>query len=176
MATVRAIPRDAVTGEPLQRGTPRYRLHTDRLDNPRGVRLGDEAETSPQPVRLHTATVEHGGLGGHCFARQFAQYLARVKPAAVLIAEYERRFWWAGAYGRRRVEARFIRRDGLERGGKAYRVALALASGYTDYATAAAETGHTPNWLAWQVERAEKFAREPAGAIRVVRPIERPSR
>lgn len=181
MATARqattATPRDAITGEPLYHDGLVMRVSSERLDNAYNIRrYGDEPETTPCPTRLHTATVEYGGLGGHTFARAFAVYLARVKPVSVTLAEMERRFWWASAYGRRRVEARFVRRDGLDGGGRCYRVALALASGYTDYATAATETGHTSNWLAWQVERAERFAHEPSGHIRVVRPIERPER
>lgn len=170
-----AQPADALTGEPLLPHTYRYTLSTDRLDNARWVRQGDAPETTACPTRLHTATVEQGGpygggLGGHCFARQFAVYLAQVKPLIIQQAEMARRYWWASAYGRRRVEARFIRRFGLDTGAARYRIALSLASGYRAYDDLMAETHHSASWLADQMRMAEDYAREPA--VRAVRPIE----
>lgn len=178
--------RDAVTGEPLVAGTARLPVRDERLDNPRGVRMyGDAPETTPRPLRLHTAQVEEGGLGGHAFTRQFAQYLARVLPVGVARAEMERRYWWASAYGRRRVEARFIAsahahiasdpHQARSEGQRRYQLALALASGMRDYTALMTETGRSANWLQNQLRLAERFAREAATAVnqpRVVRPLE----
>ena len=173
-----AQPRDTLTGEPLRRGSLRLRVTSERLDASAQPDIRQPAETSPHPLRLHTPQVEHGGLGGHCFARDFARYLAHVLPAVIELAYRERRYWWASAYGRRRVEARFIRAYGLEpqgTGAYRYRVALSLASGYRDEAALAEETHKSAYWLQQQRFAAEGYASEPSGYIRVVRPIQRPA-
>lgn len=155
----------------------RMRVPDARVDAPAQPDIAQPAETTARPLRLHTPMVETGGpgggLGGHCFARDFARYLARVQPAVIEQAYRERRYWWASAYGRRRVEARFIRAYGLELGAYRYHVALSLASDYATLETLMRETGKSAHWLQQQRFAAEGYASEPSGCVRVVRPIQR---
>ena len=180
MAITYAQPRDPLTGERLRPGTLKLRYAEPRLDNGRLVRLyRDTPEWSPQPLRLHTTQVEDGGpgggLGGHCFSRDFARYLARVQPASVELAAFERRYWWASAYGRSRVRARFRRQFGPERGELRFQVALALGSGYLGYDELKRTTNHSAYWLREQVAIAAKYHAEPSGYVRAVRPVQFPT-
>lgn len=159
-----ATPRDALTGEPLRLGPGAL-----------VIRLRDGGR--PEPLRLHTQQVETagahgGGLGGHCFSRDFARYLARVQPTAVEQGALQVRCWWASAYGRSRVRARFLRAFGQERGALRYQVALALAASYRDYPALMTETGHSAHWLYEQTRIAARYAAEPSGLVRAVRAIE----
>lgn len=154
-------------------GSPRMPMPDYRIDAPAQPDIAQPADFTARPLRLHTPMVEAGGLGGHCFARDFARYLARVQPLIVEQAYRERRYWWASAYGRRRVEARFIRAYGLELGAYRYRIALTLASDYADVAALMIETGKSAHWLQQQRFAAEGYASESSGYVRVVRPIQR---
>lgn len=143
----------------------------ERLDNPIGYyRYGDEPQTTPCPLQLHTHGVECGGvgagdersLGGPRFSRDFAAYLKDVQPIAVERAEFARTHWWANPYWRRRVRAQFEQRFGAEQGRLRYRVALALASGYQNsYQEAEAlrvALKRTSYWIHHQREIAEQYA------------------
>lgn len=173
-APKRAISRDALTGQRLQPDGLFLRVSSERLDNPPSrldYQDGFRADEAPCPIRLHTPEVEFGGLGGHTFARQFARYLSSGLAAAHANAAYAQRAWWVDAYGRRRVLARFIRDDGPDAGALAYRVALAITSGYLSYDEVTAETRQNAKWVSTQAMRANIYAEEPA--VRVVRMIER---
>ena len=143
-----------------------YLPSDERLDNPVGYyRYGDEPETTPRPLRLHSHGVECGGvgageersLGGPRFSREFAAYLPEV-PTAVERAEFARTHWWANPYWRRRVWEQFKARFGAEQGKLRYRVALALASGAADIETLKVAVKRTSYWIHHQREIAEHYA------------------
>ena len=161
--------RDLLTGAPLAPDLPETRVRrvsVDRLDHqPRRADYlaGDRADLTPRPLRLHTQQVEHGGdagqgLGGHAYSRQFAQYLASVRPLVIEAADREVRFWWASEYGQLRVRRRLVERMGANRGVIAYRAALLVASGYLACDDVMRETNHSAGWVYHLLRLAEASA------------------
>jgi len=136
-----------------------------RIDNPCAVADGFAAEVSVRPLRLHTAQVEEGGLGGHCFSADFARYLAKVKPRLVIGWQMRVRYWWASSYGRQRVFRGFVQHYGADRGVDRYRVALCRDSGFRDARAMEIEARHTGYWCDTQVRIAQRFASGKAQSI-----------
>lgn len=171
----RAVPADPITGEALRPHTYFLRVSSERMDWPALPDIEQPAETTPCPSRLHTTVVEMGGqhgggLGGHCFSRDFARYLAKVLPMLVERREFALTHWWANDYWAGRVRAQFVARFGTADGQARFDAALYLRSDYRTLDTLRETTGRSVYWLQTQVNIAEAFAY--TARVRVVRAIE----
>ncbi len=170
----RSVDCDPLTGEPLRRDTLKLRMPTDRVDS-RPTRVAYEdgwrAETTPPPLRVHSADVEtatpadgattpdgRGALGAPRYSRGMRDFLQSGLDNQRREQRADDVIWHRTAYGRGRVYAAFVARYGAQAGKLAYLAALAYATGDQDPASIALQAGKPARWVVAMAELARKVA------------------
>ena len=171
-----ALNSDALTGEWLVPGSPRFVVHPQDTDKrvvervhyyrARQTRTEPTGDVVSAPIALHRHETDAGGLGGLVYTVMMLQYLRYASDAQTRAEQLALIAWWRSDYGRQRVlrgvydrmAQRFPREQAAKEAERVLEVVLACHEEAADPAVIAERYGRSEAWVRGNVDWCMRIA------------------
>lgn len=159
---------DALTGEWLVPGSPRFVVNTSDTEKQRvervhyyrarTSRIEPTGDVVTAPVALHRHETDAGGLGGLVYTVMMLQYLRYASEAQTRAEQFELIAWWQTPYGRERVRRGLERKLPAESARQVLEIVLTCHQEQADPALIAERFHHSEGWVRGKIDWCMRLA------------------